>query len=104
MKKHSNALVFFAVSKQIPIVYSADRGRAANIKMKQWNSHLLHRFKVITLAQFGCGCRGVDKGAAGAAFAAPIILVDATCRTNNRVFFFLFFFFFIFVLRPFNAY
>ena len=28
MKKHSNALVFFAVSKQIPIVYSADRGRA----------------------------------------------------------------------------
>ena len=28
MKKHSKALVFFAVSKQIPIVYSADRGRA----------------------------------------------------------------------------
>ena len=27
-KKHSKALVFFAVSKQIPIVYSADRGRA----------------------------------------------------------------------------
>ena len=26
--KHSRALVFFAVSKQIPIVYSADRGRA----------------------------------------------------------------------------
>ena len=25
---HSKALVFFAVSKQIPIVYSADRGRA----------------------------------------------------------------------------
>ena len=28
MKKHSKALVFFAVSKEIPIVYSADRGRA----------------------------------------------------------------------------
>ena len=28
VKKHSKALVFFAVSKQIPIVYSADRGRA----------------------------------------------------------------------------
>ena len=30
VKKHSKALVFFAVSKQIPIVYSADRGRAEN--------------------------------------------------------------------------
>ena len=28
MKEYSKALVFFAVSKQIPIVYSADRGRA----------------------------------------------------------------------------
>ena len=28
VKKHSKAFVFFAVSKQIPIVYSADRGRA----------------------------------------------------------------------------
>ena len=28
MKNHSKALVFFAVSKQIHIVYSADRGRA----------------------------------------------------------------------------
>ena len=28
MKKHSKALVFFTVSKQIPVVYSADRGRA----------------------------------------------------------------------------
>ena len=28
MKKHTKALVFFAVSKQIPVVYSADRGRA----------------------------------------------------------------------------
>ena len=28
MKKHSKALVFFEVSKKIPIVYSADRGRA----------------------------------------------------------------------------
>ena len=28
VKKHSKASVFFAVSKQIPIVYSADRGRA----------------------------------------------------------------------------
>ena len=26
---------------------------------------------------------GVDKGAACAAFAAPIILVSAACRTNN---------------------
>ena len=31
MKKHSKALVFLAVSKQIPIVYSADRGRAENM-------------------------------------------------------------------------
>ena len=31
VKNHSKALVFFAVSKQIPIVYSADRGRAENI-------------------------------------------------------------------------
>ena len=30
MKKHSKAFVFFAVSKQIPIVYSVDRGRAEN--------------------------------------------------------------------------
>ena len=30
VKKHSKALVFFAVSKQIPVVYSADRGRAEN--------------------------------------------------------------------------
>ena len=36
MKKHSNALVFFAVSKQIPIVYSADRGRAENIAALQF--------------------------------------------------------------------
>ena len=28
VKKHSKALVFFAVSKQIPTVYSADRGQA----------------------------------------------------------------------------
>ena len=28
VKKHSRALVLFAVSKQIPIVYSADRGRS----------------------------------------------------------------------------
>ena len=59
--------------------------------MKQWDSHLLHRFKVnntnvITLAQVDCGCRGVDKDAAGAAFAAPIILVAATCRMNNHTF------------------
>ena len=33
MKKHSKALVFFAVSKQIPIVYSADRGRAEKIAL-----------------------------------------------------------------------
>ena len=29
VKSQSKALVFFAVLKQIPIVYSADRGRAA---------------------------------------------------------------------------
>ena len=28
MKSHSKALVFFAVSKQIPVVYPADRDRA----------------------------------------------------------------------------
>ena len=32
VKKHSMALVFFAVSKQIPIVYSADRGPAEIIR------------------------------------------------------------------------
>ena len=31
VKKHSRAFVFFAVSKQIPIVYSTDRGRAENM-------------------------------------------------------------------------
>ena len=40
-KKHSKALVFFAVSKQIPIVYSADRGRAEIIKtLKLTNSYV----------------------------------------------------------------
>ena len=34
VKKHSKALVFFAVSKQIPIVYSADRGRAEIMRRK----------------------------------------------------------------------
>ena len=28
MKSHSKALVFFAVAKQFPVVYSAGRGRA----------------------------------------------------------------------------
>ena len=35
MKSHSNALVFFAVSKQISVVYSADRGRAEEKKKKE---------------------------------------------------------------------
>ena len=35
MKKHLKALVFFAVSKQIPIVYSADRGQAEIRKSSQ---------------------------------------------------------------------
>ena len=62
--------------------------------MKQWDSHLLHRFKVknknyvITFAQVGCGYRGVDNGGtAGGAFAAPTILGDATFHTKNHVFF-----------------
>ena len=38
VKKHSKALVFFAVSKQIPIVYSADRGRA-EIREQRVNVH-----------------------------------------------------------------
>ena len=33
VKKHSKALVFVAVLKQIPIVYSADRGRAEKMKL-----------------------------------------------------------------------
>ena len=47
-----------------------------NIKMRQWDSHLLHKFKVKnkhyvnTLDQVGCGCNSVDKGAAGAAFTS----------------------------------
>ena len=42
MKKHSKALVFFAVSKQIPIVYSADRGRAEIM-------HLFFKFLLIII-------------------------------------------------------
>ena len=38
VKKHSKALVFFAVSKQIPIVYSADRGRA---EIMQISKHIV---------------------------------------------------------------
>ena len=41
VKKHSKALVFFAVPKQIPIVYSADRGRA-EIKKLNHDSVGLH--------------------------------------------------------------
>ena len=36
MKKHSTALAFFAVSKQIPIVYSADRDRAEKTSVKDY--------------------------------------------------------------------
>ena len=32
VEKHSKALVFFAVSKQIPVVYSADRDRVEIIR------------------------------------------------------------------------
>ena len=32
VKKHSKAWAFFAVSKQIPVVYSVDRGLAIIIK------------------------------------------------------------------------
>ena len=40
MKKHSKALVFFAVSKQIPITYSAERGRAKkNLEEKKKNKN-----------------------------------------------------------------
>ena len=39
MKKHSKALVFFAASKQIPIVYSADRGRAEIKYMIKQHDH-----------------------------------------------------------------
>ena len=35
VKKHSKALVFLAVSKQIPMVYSADRGRSEINKKKK---------------------------------------------------------------------
>ena len=42
VKKHSKALVFFAVSKKIPIVYLTDRGRAEIIgswfPSVQWNN------------------------------------------------------------------
>ena len=37
VKKHSKALMFFAVSNQIPIVYAADRGRAEIIEPKEIN-------------------------------------------------------------------
>ena len=37
VKKHSKALVFFAVSKQIPIVYSADRDRAEKTDPGGWS-------------------------------------------------------------------
>ena len=51
VKKHSKAFVFFAVSKQIPIVYSAGRGRAemtrlskdfGNGNLQLISSHLSH--------------------------------------------------------------
>ena len=38
VKKHSKALVFFAVSKQIPIVYSADHGRAETMRHNSCNA------------------------------------------------------------------
>ena len=41
-KKHSKALVFFAVSKQIPIVYSADRGRAEVSSFNCYTRYCLH--------------------------------------------------------------
>ena len=34
MKSHSKALVFFAVSKQFPVVYSADRGRTETSQLR----------------------------------------------------------------------
>ena len=41
MKKHSKALVFFVISKQIPIVYSADRGRAEKTISRYHNTVLV---------------------------------------------------------------
>ena len=38
-------LVFFAVSKQIPIVYSADRGRAENISFLMFSPNILIDFR-----------------------------------------------------------
>ena len=40
MKSHSKALVFFAVSKQIPVVYSADRGRAEKKASVYQSTHI----------------------------------------------------------------
>ena len=42
-EEDSKALVFFAVSKQIPIVYSADRGRAE--KKKRFKACLVFRLR-----------------------------------------------------------
>ena len=46
MKSHSKALVFFAVSARIPVVYSADRGRAEKISIVSRNrlKHLSMRY------------------------------------------------------------
>ena len=52
MKKHSNALVLFAVSKQIPVVYSADRGRAEKTLGTAFAAILKHLFYLETVFFF----------------------------------------------------
>ena len=52
VKKHSNALVLFAVSKQIPVVYSADRGRAEKTLGTAFAAILKHLFYLETVFFF----------------------------------------------------
>ena len=52
VKKHSKALVFFAVSKQIPIVYSADRGSGREYIFNKLNRYncIGIQFRIYNLA------------------------------------------------------
>ena len=73
------------------ILFQPVKQTGENIQMKQWDSHLLHRFKVKnTLYNYFSSSwlwlEGRRQGCNRGSFRAPIILVDATCRTNYHMF------------------
>ena len=53
MKSHSKAFVFFALSKQIPVVYLADRGRAETNKSEHGHDVSTQVIKKIGWANAG---------------------------------------------------